>query len=271
MPFAAMRMRKLGATISADAVSIYANLVSWWDFEENSAGTQFLDSFGTNHLSSRDASGALATSGASTATGKVGRGFLPAVARTPYIPRTNTGMDVPNSNWSFVIWVPVVSTSIAATARFIAGRIGSSTASQWVLSMDGTTNAFQFSAYNSSAVATSANSGVSVSSPGNKLVACSFDRTNNLIRIRVKDAVNDVNVPVAFANPLYTTASTNNFCFNGGMSADGTLFSGGRDCPVSFMDCALYRSGVTTEAEFQYLYNSGAGKNFATFAADAGH
>lgn len=260
------------AALNADAASIYANLVSWWDFEENSAGTQFLDSFGTNHLSSRDGSGALATSSASTASGKVGRGFLPASARTPYIPRTNTGMDAPNSNWSFVIWVPMISSSLGGSSRFVAGRLGSGGAgAQWVLSLDGATNCFQFSCTNSSSVAVSANSAVAVSSTGHKLVACSFDRTNNLIRIRVKDGVNDANITAAFSSPLYTTSSTNNFCLNGGMSADGTLFSGGRDCPISFMDSALWRSGVTTESEFQYLYNSGSGKNYTTFAADAGH
>lgn len=258
-----------GSPANPDAASIYANLVAWWDFEQNSIGTQFFDSFSTNHLSSRDGSGALATSGASTATGKVGRGFLPAVARTPYIPRANTALDAPNSNWSFVVWVPVVSSSLAATARFLAGRIGSgATGSQWILSLDGTTNNFQFSVYDNASTAVSLNSTVSVSSGGHKLIACSFDRTNNLIRIRLKDSTSDINLTAAFANPLYTTASTSNFCFNGGMSADGTLFTGGRDCPLSFIDCALYRSGVTTEAEFQYLWNSGNGKNFISLVSD---
>lgn len=258
------------ATTNAQAASIKAALVAWWDFEENGAGTQFLDAHGTNHLSIRTGASSTASSAASTASGKVNRAFYinNVTNLTAYIPRINTALDLPNTDHSYGGWF--VGSGGAGTARFCMGRIGSGGAIQSGLIQDSdslASDVFLASADGSTLV--KATGAVSVSTY--RLFIASFDRTNNLIRFRYKSNLVDGNVTTAFPSALYTTASNANFCISGGLSGDSTFFSGGRQLAAdSHADSCFYRSGVTTESEFLYLYNSGTGKNYAQLVADAG-
>lgn len=257
------------------AESIYDALVAWWDFEENDANPTFIDSHGANDLTIRTGASTTASSAVSSTThAKSGRRFLSNGSsnpnRTAYIPRSNTALDLPDSDWSFGGWFEGL--NLGGWSAFVMGRLGSASGSyQAQLVIESTLGrlVFQVSADGSTAV--TANSGTGISSSGSMtFVVGTLDRANNLIRVRVNKSAN---VTAAFPSALYTGASAANFCIIDAMSSDGTFFSGSRELlgSDSGAEACFYASKALTDAEYDYLYNSGAGINYATLAAAAGH
>lgn len=260
---------------SVHAASIFAALQSWWDFEENNGTASFLDAHGSNHLSIQTAGSSTASSTAGGASGKVGRSFQPAntADRTAYIPRSNTALDLPNSDWSFGGWFngyPVAGGWTGfVIGRYVSGGI------QATLAADSSASAFyQFLASSNGSSTTALTSTVGATggtiSSSSHLIVCALDRTNNLLRLRIKNATSDYTGSVAFAGALYTGSSSANFCINDSLSGDSTFLSGSREMTnnASFDSC-FYASKVLSEDEFLYLYNAGAGVNYAQLAVDA--
>jgi hypothetical protein len=264
-----------GGPLVAAAASIYNALVAYWEFEENSAGTQFLDSHGSNHLSIRTGASSTASSAVSSSGGMVGRYFAPggSADRTAYIPRSNTALDLPNSDWTFGCWFEGGLES-AGSAAWVMGRTGTAAGMfQAFLQIDGTTTRFLWRVSSDGSNFTNVDSGVTAGAGAPWLFLCTLDRTNNLIRLRVKRNSGSVNVNLttAFASALYTTASTANFCINDGLSGDSTFFSGARGTSAAAKyDQAFYCTKALTDAEADYLYNSGNGRSYAALKADAG-
>lgn len=267
-----------GASTISEAVAIYNALVAYWQFEENDASTSFLDSHGTNHLTPQTGTTANATSAVSN-TGVVSRAFTPGATndRTAFIPRSNTNLDLPNSDFTFGGWMQG-NWGASSTTAFVMGRVGSGVAGSKIhayLRVDATTDTYQAGASSDGSAVTSANSGVA---PGNVwfFVTLTLDRTNNLIRIRVKNKAGgttvNANVTAAFASALYTGASTSNFCMPDGLSSDNTYFSGTRnlDANAGFDQC-FYATRALSDGEYDYLWNSGNGRTYAALKADAGH
>lgn len=257
-----------GAAADSLAVSIYNSLVGWWDFEENNAGNTFNDSHGSNHLSLQTGTTPTATSAVS-ATGKVGRASTHSGVedRTAFIPRSNTALDLPNSDFSFGGWIKTGGFSGGST-RFVMGRVGSSgTTIQAYILQRGSDDQIIFAASSDgSTVVTTTGFGIDGTY---RFMVATFDRTNNLIRFRVPHL--SINVTASFPSALYTTASAANFCFSDGLSSDTTYLSGDRALTAGGFDACFYAAKAFTDAEVAYLENSGNGMSHATLAAAAGH
>jgi hypothetical protein len=194
---------------------------------------------------------------------------------TAYVPRSDTALDLPNSDWSYWFWLKKAPTTGGST-RFIAGRwgatAGNAVASVTHNSADDTLHFIaQLTARSRQLAPTPA---LRLTALATQLVCVTFDRTNSLIRIRVRGVTGpvDANVTAAFASALYTGSSTANFCFANSLEADGTFFSGTRGLESGDrIDEPGYVSKALSDDEFDYLYNGGLGRSWAALAADSGH
>ena len=106
-------------------------------------------------------------------------------------------------------------------------------------------------------------------------ITCTLDRTNNLIRLRLKNSSGSVNEnkTTAFAGALYTAAFNGNFNFNDWLYNDSTYFDGSYRGfnGTCVYDQAFFVERALSDSEFNYLYNSGNGRSWASLASDAGH
>lgn len=267
-----------GSNTNPDAVAIYNALVAYWNLDDNNASTQMLDAKNSNHLSLRAFAGPIASSVVSMGPGVGGTGRFMATeavtqaGRTGYIPRTNTNLDLPNSDFSYGGWFNIIPSAGGGT-RFVMGRVGSGGGIQAYASVDGVTDRLTFNvSSNGSSTAASCDIGISTVVATFMLVICTLNRSSNQIEFRVRavGAGSMTKVTTAFPGALYTAASTSNFNINAGLSGDSTYFSGDRE-GVIYADLCFYATKAITDNEFNYLYNSGNGKNFTALAADAGH
>lgn len=268
---------KLGGVGGAgnSELSFFGSLVAFWEFEENDTGTQFLDSHGANNLNVQTITTATATNTV-TGTAVVNRAFFPngTANRTAFIPRSNTSIDVEDADWTFGVWT-------RGRPQFgwfgvIFGRRGDDADTyQWLCGYSASTEYIIFSVSSDGSTNAADASGdvtTAASDTEFKFVCCTLDRKNNLIRLRVKGTAgaND-NTIATFNEPLYTGASDANFCFNEALGNDVDYLSGDRHLnSFAFYDQAFYCRKAITDAEFDYLYNSGAGLTYAQIKADAG-
>lgn len=267
-----------GSGVNTDALSLYSARVAWWDFEENNATASFLDSTGNSNTLSILAGGASTASSVMSATGgKVGRQFSNASNQDTalYIPRSNTALDLPNTDWSFGGWFEGGNDGgVSGSTAFLMGRLGSggATFQSWFY-IEASDGLFYMRASTDGTSLTTLSSGISAGAGDKWLIVATLDRANNLIRFRIKRASGSVNanVTAAFAGALYTGATNANFCISDGLSNDNTFFSGNRSPVSAKYDSCFYFSKAISTAEIDYLYNSGNGLNWATLAAAAGH
>lgn len=260
-----------GASI-AEAVSIHANLVSWWDFEENSAGTQFLDSHSTHHL---DIINSETSSGRSTASGKHSRAAswpVPNSSSGCQIPRSDSAFDFGDQDFCIFGWV-YVSTNIAGgTSRWIAGRLGGTGAGQqsFNLMQDGVTsfNRLIFSVRNSADTAdtNTGTAGASLWAFLNEwvFVAAWHDSVANEIAISFNGSGSPATA--AHTGGVYN-AGTANFSFGQGRRSDTTNWTTTRTWSHR-TDSWGVMTKVPTDDELTYLYNSGNGKSYSELVAD---
>jgi hypothetical protein len=262
------------ATVPA-AISLYAALVSFWEFEENNAGTTYSDSHGANHLTVRTAGSTTATSVVTDAAGRVGRAFFGGntADRTSYIPRSNTALDLPNSDWTVFLWMrgTITETGVTAMAWGRLGSGGGGSANVANIKLRANDNIIQATAWDNASASVEVTSAVASTGPDWTAVAFSLDRTNNLIRLRVNKGGTADNDSAAFANPLYTAASNANFCFNDWLYNDTTFNAANRHVADYRSDQACFFTKAISDDEFTYLVNSGAGKSYATLKAESGN
>jgi hypothetical protein len=257
------------------AASIYNALVAWWDFEQNDSGTQFFDSVGNNHLNIINSSGPLASSSASN-TGKVGRGLAAGSSDSSsikaFIPRSNTALDLTNTDWTFGGWMQRGGTSSYAVTLFVLGRIGSGAGSITVcgLNLNAATSNLVCAWVDSTSTAYSIDTG-SPQSGGWLMYAATLNRAANQVefRWRLQSGGSMSKSVLPFPNPLYTAANTANFCFNNALRGDSSTFVDYPRSGLNTADSSYFMSKAITDDEFLYLFNSGAGKNFAQLTADA--
>ena len=260
-----------GVVIDPNAASLYSAFLgtgAWWDFEESGASTlRYDDATGNaNHLTTN----AFASSN-TTASGKVGRAFAPLSDNYAFIPRSNTALDLPNTDWTFGGWYR--GTGTAGSTSYLMGRADLSTnKGQGILAISSGNGAYLFECSSDGTNYTVANSGVNAVTGTIYLIACTFDRANNLIRIRVKGPATNVNITAAFASALFTGASTANFTVNQLLVNDITLASGARGVINSpIYDSNFFIKKAITDAELTYLYNNGNGVNYTTLRTQAGY
>ena len=226
MPIAAMRLKKVG--IDANALAIYNALVAYWDMEDNTGTPTLLDSKGSNHLTLRNNAGAVNSNGITTASGKVNRAYAPALGtgQTGYIPRSNTNLDLPNSDFSFGGWFTSIA-NVAGTGRFIMGRIGSTgNAQQAILSIDGADNKVKWAASTdgTNAGRVILDSGFIFTAATWVLIIGTLNRTSNQLEVRFRQAGagSMTKVTGSFPSAMYTTSNASNFNISGGLSSDNT-------------------------------------------------
>jgi hypothetical protein len=209
--------------------------------------------------------------------GKIGRAFKPGsnTGYTSFVPYSNTNLQFPNSNFSFGGWCAGINTT--GVAGYIGGRLGSAVgAIQMYLAVNAATQIVLAASTDGSAQTLVTTSELSDSTNPAFIVA-TLDRTNNLLRLRIKrsnspSADTNVNNTNAFSSALSTYMSDVNFALNGGQSSDNTLYPGSSSLVgTPQFDSWFYCLKALTDAEVSYLYNLGAGKNYAALAMDSGH
>lgn len=256
--------------MSSDAVhagSLLSSMRSWWSMDENAASPTYADSHGSNDLTLRTGGSTTNTSTISSATSIKDRSSNMARVddRCAYIPRANTNLDMTDSDFSFGGWFRIGQD--ASTAAFIMGRVGDGTQIQAYLLLDSAGALMGRASTDGTSTTATASLG-GWSSSYYALITLIFDRTNDLLGIRWKDTNGSGSSSfVAFASALYTTSTTANFTISEGLKSDSTFFSGNRNA-IFYADECFFCDKAITEDEFNYLYNSGAGKSYSDLLSD---
>lgn len=260
----------------AEAVSLYAAMRSWWPMDDNAASSQYTDVHGGHHLTARTGASTIDTSTVSSATAKQGRAFNCANTdnRTAYVPRSDTALDMPNSDFSFGGWFRISMPS-AVTAAFVIGRVGDNNTTaiqaQIYVESDGSLRA-SASTDGTASGRIHANLGTGMhSSSEYQLIVLTFNRTANQIEARYRrqgySSGTLQTAATAFPSALFTSPNDSNFTISEGLRSDTNFFASNRSAVV-FADECFYCDKAMTDAEFNYLYNGGAGIDYAKLVAE---
>lgn len=259
-----------GSSDHVAAAAIHAALVSYWEFEENDAGSTFNDSHGTNHLSVKTGATPTATSAVTLATGIVGRSYFPNGTndRVAYIPRSNTAFDFPDASFSIVFWCAGLGGS--SSTRYLLTRYGDLSAGTqfFAVTINGANNSIDATIYNSAGTGFGPISGVGPSTTL-KLFCLTYDKENSLARMRIKGGGTDFNGSEVFSGAFNTSTQNANFCFGDWLYGDTTYFTGTRQPGGGRFDQSCVVMKALTDSEFNYLYNAGNGRSYAALVADA--
>lgn len=271
---ASQQVLVMSAAANPQAVALYNAMVSYWNFNENDAGTTFDDAVGSNNLTARETAGTAATSSVTTSTGVIeSRGFNANTAegRTAYIPNASN-FEFPNTNWTIGGWFRNTSNTGGST-RYIMGNIGDASGWQCYLALNSTNHDLQC-AVSTDGVAVAANVDTGYVATGGVFAFMTFtlDRTNNQIIARWREvgAGSLSSGTTAFAGALFTGVGTANFNINDALQNDSTYLAGDR-AGVVVADLCFYVGKAITDAEFNYLYNGGSGKTWTQITTDSGH
>jgi len=258
---------------------IFADLVAWWPLDDNAASPTYADLRGANPLTLRTGGATTNTSAISSASaGTFKHGRSSNLGRTDnrsaYIPRANTALDQANSDFSFGGWFRLGHD--ASTSAFVMGRLGSTgTGMHATITLEGSDGTLRAEATADGTFSTRVRTAGIASSIWStsemQFVVLTFNRAESQLELRFRrpghssgDLVKQV---VPFPDALFTGASTSNFTISEGLSGDSTFFSSNRS-GVFFADECFYASRAITDAEFDYLYASGAGKSYAGLVKD---
>jgi hypothetical protein len=260
-----------------EATTLRAALVSFWEFEDNNAGSTFTDSHGANHLTLREGSGSFSTTTGSTGGGGtvVNRAFGPTIDNwTSYIPRSNTALDLPNSDWTVFVWSIGVRAQSDAAAMIFArmGSGGGGSAHVANIQSRATDGLFVGTLFDNASASVQPVSSIAASSTHWSALALTLDRTNNNVILRVWQNGSSDKDTSSFPNPQYTAASNANFCFDDWLYGDSTYQASAlRHINSGKFDQACFVAKAITDNEFTYLVNSGAGKSYAQLLAESGN
>jgi hypothetical protein len=263
---------------SAEAASILAAMKSWWPLDENAGTPTYNDAHGSNHLTVRNAAGNVNTSAVSSATAKYGRSFFANHTDdlAAYIPRSNTNLDMVDSDFSFGGWFR--SNFDASTAAFLMGRVGGTTLNcqaALVIENDGTLRFWLFHTDGTNfANRIQVNSGMGGGSPSTWFFLVGvYDKTNNAIRIKHYEHSTTGLTTVSQSlggNSIVTGSNNSNFCISEGLTSDSGFFSSNRGGVVNAEECFFVNKALT-DAEVLYMVGAGgtAGVSYSMLTADA--
>lgn len=257
------------------ASGIFADLVAWWDFEENDATTAWIDSHSTHDftlLASRTTSQDSAGTGIAS---KVDRSvlILPTSDTGGYVPRADSAFDKGDTGFSFGGWVRFSTVGTNDFNHYIMGRWGSLTEgsgyqsyqigfySKW---FPANISKFTYVARNAGdTTTTSVQHSTIISHSTYYFVVYVHDAINNTISLYV-DGVKE---STAFSGGPYATG-TANFSFGNGFRSDTTYYDTTRDIQHN-LDSVFFVNRAITDEEEAYLRNGGSGMNYAQLVADA--
>ena len=273
------------------ALSIYNSLVGWWNFDDNNAGG-FLDSHAANPLTPV-LSSLVSTSAANSevnATFNAGGltrhyGIIADFAvnrfQHAYIPRANTNFDLNNESFTAFGWTAGSPTALAG-ARHILSRVVANTGGrQWGIFIGSLGSRIFGAVFDTAFVPTIIDTGFDTSGTSMYFYAFGLDRSNNLIRFRIKGpgtfsagAPRDINLTTPFLSAMNFVGGTANFTFGEMFSNDNTYesaFQRNYEDSGRWSCAGFVRGLILTDAQFDFLYNAGAGIPYSTLATAAGH
>lgn len=259
---------------NASAISIYNALDAYWEFEQNDSGTQFLDSYSNHTLNITQNGVTPAASSSVTNTGVVGRYFTPPQSYTAHMPTSNASLTLPDSDWSIGGWVKGTNTGgSGGWSTGLIGRLFNGVSTSSFLEIDSATTGITGSVADSSTTRTRLVSSILASSTQWRFVVLTLDKTNNLVRLRIKStAPENYNNTLSFAGKTAYNSSAGPFNINDLMTNDTTVYTPGNTRGINNggYDQCFYVHKALTDTEVDYLYNNGNGKSFATLLAEAG-
>jgi hypothetical protein len=238
------------------------------DFAEHDTSNVFVDACGNWDFTARTAVGLAQTSAVSgSSSGLVGRYFHPNVTEgtTAFIP-VASGFELPDSDWTFGMWVIPHDAGTGGSSRFLMGNFGSTSAdAQAILAIDSDNDQLDFKVRATGGAFTSINSHTF---PANEwtLITCTLDRANDEIILRSRRASAGAvqKNTASFTDALFTGVADANFCINDALSQDNTYFTGTRAGVVK-ADQAFYLLTAITDDDFDFMFNGGAGRAFSEF------
>jgi hypothetical protein len=261
------------------ANAIYNNLVAWWTMADAANTPTYADSHTFNHpLTLRNSSGSFNTV-TITSAGNGIQGANQAVfghitQRNGYVPRSDTGLDGGDFDFTFGGWFNAVAD--ASTTAFLMGRGGGNangTFTQrraWIY-INGS-DGIIFGSYSNdgSAISASANSGIVFNSSLRRLIALTYDKTGSRLHLRVGEASNGsiTHANVALSGAIATANVNTNFTIGSGLQNDSVTDTTVNRDGVSAASQCFYANFAISDAQFNYLVNGGAGKSYGNIVAD---
>lgn len=264
-----------GAAGDPTALSIYSDLLAWYDFEETGAGTTWPDSHTGAHHMTLLASRTNSQDG--TGVGRNGRAAsVNASSNTGgRIPRSNTAFDFGDTAFTIGFWwYALVLPAVNGFAYFLAGRWGGTAATQLnyyigYQSNTSPTNTSKFRAVvrNSDDTATLDIQHTTYVPPSTStwyFLVMSHDPAND----QVNFYVNGNKQTSAWSQGVYSGGPAN-YSFGNGFRSDTTYLDTSRDVN-HYHDSHFVLTKTITDAEEAYLRNSGSGMNYTTLKTAAG-
>ena len=229
-------------------MAVIDNLIAYWSCEESSG--DMIDAHGANDLP-------LLFDDAGTATGKVSNGRdFEAGSFDSHELADNTDLSTGDIDFSFSMWLKFES---FVTGSFqvneIAGKWRGG-GKEWVLQYDGDNNYFQFIVYSGASFGTVSASGFGAASTGvwYHLVVW-HDSANNSIGIAVNDTTPNT---LSWSNGVQNSTNGFGIGYFGDHALDGIV------------DEASFSKRVYSSADITWIYNSGNGRSYADWVAEAG-
>lgn len=260
-------MRSGGAS---DAANLLAKMVAWWDFEENGAGTQFLDAHGSNDLDLINLGTTVLRSDAGGITGRASSWPNANSSDGAQIPRSNAAFDFSGA-FTFGAWFYFNQMPTDDVTRFLLGRLGGTSATQanYYINLATTPGAqkFQFlirNAADSSNSSQAHNTGSPLTTATWYFVVGCHDPVGS----QQLFYVNNVKMTASpYTGGVYSGGASN-FSVAQGRRSDTTNWDTTRTVGCR-IDGAFALSGTISDAEVDYLYNAGAGKSYSDVVADS--
>lgn len=262
------------ATVAADpiAVSLWAKLVAWWEYEDITVSTPNGNTIFDSHIGGHNFStpDTVRTAFADTTNEKIGNVSLKRVGNVLhkiFIPRSNTTFDFGDTSFSIAGWFRV---DADTSFGFLVGRFYSATGersyvldarlasagvhnAQWTVSGNGTssTNVSISSAFGSSAEWA--------------FLVAQHDAVADQIRLS-KNAGTETSA--SFSGGVYASSPAN---FALGMQVKNNTTGNTDFYGNNSYDGTAVFSDVLTADERSWLYNSGAGRTYAELKTASGN
>lgn len=242
------------------ASQILASLVSWWDFEQSS-GASFTDSHGSNHLVPSVDSSLM-----STATGKVGRAMeVGTTTEYAYVPNP-TPFSFGNQSFTYFFWHirSNADNPGAGVTKWLGGRwysvSGANQRSYGITVIGGTPDIYRalINSDGTSGTSVTVDGPEYLSSAGADFIATGYDAAADQLFL----IVNGSKTTTAQTLGAFSGA-TARFAFaaqvSDAVAATAAGFGG-------YDSAGVMSSAITTE-QYDLLYNSGTGLNYAGLQA----
>ena len=248
--------------------SLRDSLVEWWDFEDNSAATVFTGQKNSHPLNLINAQ---TTATQSNASGRRGRASNWSNANSNdagQVPRAVTAFDFGDQSFTFGMWVNFNQMPSDDLGRFLMGRYGDFTTSANYGLFIGTlagAQRFQLIVRNSAAassITVQHATAMPLTTGAWHLVIGAHDHVNDELVFYV----DNVKMTQSWSQGI-NSGGTGNFSVGNGRKGDNTYLDTTRTVGHK-ADSVFVMNRLITDGEVNYLWNAGAGKNYADLIAD---